>query len=147
MKGMGQNPTDTELQQMINEVDADGNGKIDFAEFVTLMARKMNNTDKDSEIFEAFKVFVRCVVGMGWFGRVLNGAGWGCDDVTAFLDHTLLRGTPCPPPRSRLRLRRLAGGGCCPPCRLEPHGSPAMLLLHGVLALPLVPSRRLQARC
>ncbi|OSX80716.1 hypothetical protein BU14_0033s0060 [Porphyra umbilicalis] len=57
MKGMGQNPTDTELQQMINEVDADGNGKIDFAEFVTLMARKMNNTDKDSEIFEAFKVF------------------------------------------------------------------------------------------
>lgn len=59
MKGMGQNPTDTELQQMINEVDADGNGKIDFAEFVTLMARKMNNTDKDSEIFEAFKVFVR----------------------------------------------------------------------------------------
>eukprot|EP00168_Porphyra_purpurea_P018874 TRINITY_DN7236_c0_g1_i10.p5 TRINITY_DN7236_c0_g1~~TRINITY_DN7236_c0_g1_i10.p5 ORF type:complete len:102 (-),score=46.03 TRINITY_DN7236_c0_g1_i10:187-492(-) len=46
-----------ELQQMINEVDADGNGKIDFAEFVTLMARKMNNTDKDSEIFEAFKVF------------------------------------------------------------------------------------------
>lgn len=66
MKGMGQNPTDTELQQMINEVDADGNGKIDFAEFVTLMARKMNNTDKDSEIFEAFKVFVRsCGVGVG----------------------------------------------------------------------------------
>jgi len=84
MKGMGQNPTDTELQQMINEVDADGNGKIDFAEFVTLMARKMNNTDKDSEIFEAFKVFVRCVFGMGWFGQVLNSVGWGCDDATAF---------------------------------------------------------------
>jgi calmodulin len=26
---------------MINEVDADGNGTIDFAEFLTLMARKM----------------------------------------------------------------------------------------------------------
>lgn len=73
MKGMGQNPTDTELQQMINEVDADGNGKIDFAEFVTLMARKMNNTDKDSEIFEAFKVFVRLLGGR----RRMGGACWG----------------------------------------------------------------------
>lgn len=34
-------------------------GLIDFAEFVTLMARKMNNTDKDSEIREAFAVFDR----------------------------------------------------------------------------------------
>lgn len=75
MKGMGQNPTDTELQQMINEVDADGNGKIDFAEFVTLMARKMNNTDKDSEIFEAFKVFVRLSWGLKREGR--RRASWG----------------------------------------------------------------------
>lgn len=57
MHNMGQNPTDGELQQMISEVDADGNGLIDFAEFVTLMARKMNNTDKDAEIREAFSVF------------------------------------------------------------------------------------------
>lgn len=57
MRNMGQNPTDGELQQMISEVDADGNGLIDFAEFVTLMARKMNNTDKDAEIREAFSVF------------------------------------------------------------------------------------------
>lgn len=54
---MGQNPTDSELQKMISEVDADGNGLIDFAEFVTLMARKMNNTDRDAEIREAFSVF------------------------------------------------------------------------------------------
>lgn len=57
MRNMGQNPTEAELQQMISEVDADGNGLIDFAEFVTLMARKMNNTDKDAEIREAFNVF------------------------------------------------------------------------------------------
>ncbi|CDF37480.1 Calmodulin [Chondrus crispus] len=57
MRNMGQNPTEGELQQMISEVDADGNGLIDFAEFVTLMARKMNNTDKDAEIREAFNVF------------------------------------------------------------------------------------------
>ncbi|CAN8070968.1 unnamed protein product [Agarophyton chilense] len=57
MRNMGQNPTDAELAQMISEVDADGNGLIDFAEFVTLMARKMNNTDRDAEIQEAFSVF------------------------------------------------------------------------------------------
>ena len=37
----GQNPTEAELQDMINEVDADGNGTIDFQEFLSLMARKM----------------------------------------------------------------------------------------------------------
>lgn len=30
-----------ELQDMINEVDADGNGTIDFPEFLSLMSRKM----------------------------------------------------------------------------------------------------------
>lgn len=57
MRNMGQNPTEAELKQMISEVDADGNGLIDFAEFVTLLARKMNNSDKDAEIREAFNVF------------------------------------------------------------------------------------------
>ena len=41
---------------MINEVDADGNGTIDFPEFLTMMARKMKDTDSEEEIMEAFKV-------------------------------------------------------------------------------------------
>ena len=41
MRSLGQNPTEAELQEMINEVDADGNGTIDFPEFLNLMARKM----------------------------------------------------------------------------------------------------------
>ena len=41
MRSLGQNPTEAELQDMINEVDADGNGTIDFPEFLSLMARKM----------------------------------------------------------------------------------------------------------
>jgi hypothetical protein len=41
MRSLGQNPTEAELQDMINEVDADGNGTIDFPEFLNLMARKM----------------------------------------------------------------------------------------------------------
>jgi hypothetical protein len=32
MRSLGQNPTEAELQDMINEVDADGSGTIDFPE-------------------------------------------------------------------------------------------------------------------
>lgn len=42
---------------MINEVDSDGNGTIDFPEFLTMMARKMKDTDSEEEIKEAFRVF------------------------------------------------------------------------------------------
>lgn len=59
MRSLGQNPTESELQDMINEVDADGNGTIDFPEFLTMMARKMRDTDSEEEIKEAFKVFDR----------------------------------------------------------------------------------------
>ena len=59
MRSLGQNPTESELQDMINEVDADGNGTIDFPEFLSMMARKMRDTDSEEEIKEAFKVFDR----------------------------------------------------------------------------------------
>ena len=78
MRSLGQNPTEAELMDMINEVrsfihyslfdsvieihhthhppsippcdiitqiDTDGSGTIDFPEFLTMMARKMKDTD------------------------------------------------------------------------------------------------------
>ena len=56
MRSLGQNPTEAEFNDMINEVDADGNGSIDFPEFL-MMARKMRDTNSEEEIKEAFKVF------------------------------------------------------------------------------------------
>ena len=42
---------------MINEVDVDGNGTVDFPEFLSLMARKMKDSDTDVELIEASRVF------------------------------------------------------------------------------------------
>ncbi|XVF57242.1 hypothetical protein PTKIN_Ptkin06aG0189000 [Pterospermum kingtungense] len=57
IKSLDQNPTEEELQNMINEVDTDGNGTIKFGEFLNLMTRKMKEAEAEEELKEAFKVF------------------------------------------------------------------------------------------
>jgi calmodulin len=58
MHALGHKPTDAELQEMINEVDTDGNGTIDFPEFLAMMARRMRDELSTEEaIKEAFKIF------------------------------------------------------------------------------------------
>jgi calcium-binding protein CML len=48
-------PQDCFLQDMINEVDKDGTGFIEFPEFLYMMAKKENDEDAEDEIREAFK--------------------------------------------------------------------------------------------
>ncbi|KAL0934314.1 calmodulin, partial [Colletotrichum truncatum] len=88
MRSLGLNPSDTELNDMVNEVDADNNGTIDFngvfvlcltlaqplsvretnmemtmltqaPEFLNLMAQKVQVGDAEEELKNAFKVFDR----------------------------------------------------------------------------------------
>lgn len=59
MRSLGQNPTEAELRDMISDVDVDGNGCIDFAEFLAMMARHIKTDDNTEEIREAFRVFDR----------------------------------------------------------------------------------------
>ncbi|XP_078160647.1 calmodulin-like 11 [Carex rostrata] len=56
---LGLNPTEVDLLDMIREVDIDGNGTIEFHEFISLMSRKLmeTETEMDEEMKEAFKVF------------------------------------------------------------------------------------------
>lgn len=57
MRSLRQNPTEAELQDMINEIDVDGDGRIDFPEFLALMTDKLEFNDSEEEIQEAFKIF------------------------------------------------------------------------------------------
>ena len=59
MRSLGRNPAETELKRMIQEVDSDGNGEVDFQEFLTMMTHKMHNIDTEDEMREAFKLFDR----------------------------------------------------------------------------------------
>ncbi|TPX42284.1 hypothetical protein SeMB42_g05200 [Synchytrium endobioticum] len=54
MRSLGQNPTKAELGEMVKEVDANGNGTIDFSEFLTSTAREMKNKDEIQKAFEVF---------------------------------------------------------------------------------------------
>ena len=44
-------------QDMINEVDKDGTGLVEFPVFLYMMAKKENDETAEDEIREAFKVF------------------------------------------------------------------------------------------
>ena len=72
MKTIGLNPSDAEiqvmiqecfnkiielLQDMVNQVDKDGTGSIDFPEFLMMMALKADSENAEDEIREAFQVF------------------------------------------------------------------------------------------
>ena len=57
MRSLGQNPTEAELQDMINEVDADRKGTIEFHEFLSMMERKKDYIESEDEVLAAFRVF------------------------------------------------------------------------------------------
>jgi Ca2+-binding EF-hand superfamily protein len=60
MKSLGHQPSDNELQDMVNEVDVDGSGTIEFDEFVQMMAKRIEQRPDDGEdLKEAFEVFDR----------------------------------------------------------------------------------------
>jgi len=54
-----QNPTEDELLNLVLEVDIDGNGTIEFDEFLSMMMKKAGEVDEEADLREAFKIFDR----------------------------------------------------------------------------------------
>jgi len=57
LRSLGQTPSKNEVQDMINEMDIDHNGTIEFNEFLIMMSRNMQETQTTEELEEAFKLF------------------------------------------------------------------------------------------
>merc|ERR1711972_1081826 len=53
----GFEPKKEEIRKMINDIDKDGNGAIDFSEFLEMMTQKMSEKDSKEEILKAFRLF------------------------------------------------------------------------------------------
>jgi hypothetical protein len=54
---LGFEPKKEEVKKMIADIDKDGNGTIDFEEFLQMMTAKMGERDSREEILKAFRLF------------------------------------------------------------------------------------------
>lgn len=57
MRALGFEPRKEEIVKMINEVDKEGSGKMNFNDFLTVVTHKMCEKDTKEEILKAFKLF------------------------------------------------------------------------------------------
>ena len=71
MRSLGSNPTEEELEDMIDvctsddycndasnqDADADGSGSVDFTEFVELMIKRESEKETPEDLKQAFRVF------------------------------------------------------------------------------------------
>ncbi|WAR18959.1 CALM-like protein [Mya arenaria] len=116
MTNLGEKLTDEKVDEMIRKVDIDGdgqvnyegkldgdgfvtykgNGTIDFPEFLTMMARKMKDTDSEEEIKEAFRVFdkdgngfIRWVSGLAHFCKYCCSFNARVINIAAELRHVM----------------------------------------------------------
>merc|ERR1712093_562859 len=73
LKKMGTEASESELKDMIHEIDVDGDGEIHFEEFLLLFSRhKKNQLPEDEELRQVFKVELKRVMDM--LGEKLNDA-------------------------------------------------------------------------
>ena len=80
MKALGLPLTDDEAEDLMNEVDLDSSGQIDFEEFVTVMTRQ--GASKETQIEDAWKA-------LG--GQCYSARGLDADEIEKGLKHCGIR--------------------------------------------------------
>merc|ERR1712050_259478 len=70
LRFVGENPSDADVQDLMNEVDTGSTGSFKFPNFLSMMLRKIDEINAEAEIREAFKVFDSARAG------VCDGKSW-----------------------------------------------------------------------
>jgi len=58
-RSLGLDPSEADLYQMVEEVDTSGKGIINWDQFLSLMRKRIKDTELENDLKEAFKVFDR----------------------------------------------------------------------------------------
>ncbi|XP_063680067.1 uncharacterized protein LOC134815460 [Bolinopsis microptera] len=56
MRALYQHPTESQLSEVVQEVENGHGGKVDFPEFIEILVKNMSETDAEEELLEAFKI-------------------------------------------------------------------------------------------
>merc|ERR1711998_226950 len=57
MEALGFKPVKGEVEKMVSDMDKDGDGTIDFKEFLMMMSNKVSDKDAKDDMIKAFKLF------------------------------------------------------------------------------------------
>ncbi|XP_035685534.1 calmodulin-2-like [Branchiostoma floridae] len=82
MRSLGQNPTENEMEDISNDVDPDGEGAINFVDFLHVMAKRQSDTEREDELRAAFRAFDADNNGYIDKTELRNVMTDICDDIT-----------------------------------------------------------------
>ena len=57
LKSININISDEEIKEIMTEIDLEGNGQINYEEFISILNRREKDVDNEEELLKAFKVF------------------------------------------------------------------------------------------
>ncbi|XP_052767257.1 neo-calmodulin-like [Mya arenaria] len=82
LRALGQHPTEADLSDLISTLEVEGHATVEFPAFLNILAKIIKDTDPETELTEAFKLFDKENTGnisnadlrriMTTYGEVLN---------------------------------------------------------------------------
>ena len=57
VRTLGHRTKEKDIEEMLRQLDGDGNGTVDFPEFLNIIAKKMCEDDSNDDLRQAFDIF------------------------------------------------------------------------------------------